>query len=171
MVAPLAVAESSVSVLPGLASATSSHVQVQFDIFAPVPPMPRIADDPDGRLYQERVEKYSTTIANLRNSSRFAALVSAELQARGVPELFGMSFTLIRYNSTGNTVTSANSSSIIPIVMAFLAAGCCFAAMSMGLVKFRETICPCCKREASKVEPYRVEVKPKENEKDVLLDV
>jgi hypothetical protein len=112
-----------VSVSAGPVLAAPSHTEVHFDIFVPVPPLRRIADDPDGRLYQMRVENYSLALASLEASQEFASALEAELQSRGVPLLPGMSFTPSSHETPKGDSVAAAGASFIPFLIVGLLVG------------------------------------------------
>lgn len=146
-----------VSIIPVLVLSMSQYVQVQFDIFVQVPPMKSIADDPDGKLYQDLARNYSLTIATLRDSAQFAALLDAELASRRVVRLLGMSFSPILFSSPGEDVVSAAGGEIIPLgiaglVIVFLLVAC----TRNSLQRMRVYVCFCCRRSNKKEDPWNL---------------
>lgn len=95
---------------------TSSYVQIQYAIYVQVTRNLTLSD-PNGTLYQDRVAAYSMAIASMNNASEFASFFSVELNARGLPELPGMSFAPASFASSGGYSGSAASGELVAIIL------------------------------------------------------
>jgi len=140
-------------VSPGPTSLTSSYMQAQFDIFAQVPAVRhntggrRLTHDPLGTIYQARTQSFEGLLSSLGSSAEFAALLPAELSARGLPELPGMSFSSSSYTSTSGNATTTASGELL--------------AIGLGGATIAALPCCCvvkCRKKCRKKRPAKIEI-------------
>jgi hypothetical protein len=137
------------SVAPGVASVSESHVSVRFDLFIPVPPLERIADDPDGMIYLNRTQHYAMMLANISDSVSFAFLLDEELAVRGMPTLSG----LPSGSKTDENLIETAGGQAVPMVIAGVA-GLLLTVLASRHLKMRKChACCLARKKLSRVIP------------------
>lgn len=108
-------------------SASSSQVTVPFALIAQVPAT-NASDDPDGSIFQARVNQFSSKFKNLTTSDVFDALFRAELNSHGVVEMPSLSFYpgACTTSATGYGGAAASGGAIAAILGVFCLVGLVF---------------------------------------------